>query len=68
MRIDYYSKNLWVISMLCCVPCLVDGLIQTFTDYESTNLRRVIFGIVAGIGIGFWAAALDSYLKINIFF
>lgn len=48
-------NNFWmiVLGMLAMIPCLIDGTIQYCTQkYESTNLRRALFGFVAGLGIG----------------
>ncbi len=34
------------------IPMALDGLIQAFTRYESTNLRRLTTGILFGFGAG----------------
>ena len=34
------------------IPCLVDGVMQYFFNIESNNLKRFIFGILSGVGIG----------------
>ena len=39
------------LSIIAILPCLVDGLRQRFSDYDSTNIRRIIYGYVAGIGM-----------------
>lgn len=41
--------------LLLFVPLVVDGLMQKYTPYESTNLLRVITGLAAGAGIPFLA-------------
>jgi uncharacterized membrane protein len=38
--------------ILALTPIGLDGTIQLFTDYESTNIRRVITGLTAGIVTG----------------
>ncbi|MBP3759812.1 MAG: DUF2085 domain-containing protein [Firmicutes bacterium] len=40
----------WLMAVMM-VPMAADGLIQGFTKYESTNLRRLITGILFGFGI-----------------
>lgn len=41
------------IAVLCILPCLADGLLQTFTGYESQNIRRIVFGFLCGLGAGY---------------
>jgi uncharacterized membrane protein len=38
--------------ILALIPIGLDGTIQLFTDYESTNIRRVVTGLIAGIVTG----------------
>lgn len=33
------------------IPMALDGTIQYFTSYESTNIKRLITGLLAGIAI-----------------
>ena len=40
------------IIILALTPIGLDGTIQLFTDYESTNIRRVITGLIAGMVTG----------------
>ncbi len=40
----------WLMAVMM-VPMAADGLIQGLTKYESTNLRRLITGILFGLGI-----------------
>ncbi len=40
-------------SIIFILPCLGDGLLQTFTDYLSTNFLRAGTGFLAGVGIGY---------------
>ncbi len=40
--------------LLALVPIGLDGTIQLLTDYESTNPRRLITGLIAG-GVTGWA-------------
>ncbi len=41
------------IIILALTPIGLDGTIQLFTDYESTNIRRIGTGSIAGIITGF---------------
>ena len=34
--------------LLSLVPIGIDGTVQLLTDYESTNIRRVVTGLIAG--------------------
>lgn len=45
---------------LLLVPTALDGGIQAITDYESTNLKRLVTGFPMGIGIGILFSALFS--------
>ena len=38
--------------ILCLVPIGIDGTVQLLTDYESTNVKRVITGLIAGGATG----------------
>ena len=39
------------IAVLLTVPCMCDGLLSYLTPYESSNKRRAITGMLAGIGL-----------------
>ena len=38
--------------ILSLIPIGIDGTVQLFTDYESTNTKRVITGFIAGVTTG----------------
>ena len=40
-----------VMSICMMLPCVVDGLLQKKTMYESNNRRRMIVGFLAGYGM-----------------
>lgn len=40
----------WVLPLLL-IPMTADGLIQLKTDYESTNPRRFVTGLLFGYGL-----------------
>lgn len=46
-----YIPLLWAVVIL--LPTIIDGTGQLFKYWESTNSRRFITGILAGIGIDF---------------
>lgn len=55
--IPMVTFNLFTISIFWClvllIPTYIDGFSQAFLkNYESTNFRRVVTGILAGIGQG----------------
>jgi uncharacterized membrane protein len=39
-------------SILCCLPAFIDSVLQYKFNKESTNIRRIITGGLAGLGIG----------------
>jgi uncharacterized membrane protein len=49
--------------VLCLIPAGLDGGIQLLTDYESTNLTRVLTGIPAGFIAGLLIAILIKSVK-----
>ncbi len=62
----------WIVGILA-VPMLVDGFVQLLTEYESTNLRRVITGLLFGYALvaafaklSAWAASLGYQLGQNM--
>ena len=40
-----------LIFSILIIPCLIDGLRQRYTSYVSTNLKRILFGFMAGVGM-----------------
>ena len=38
-------------SLIGTVPLMIDGTCQKFTSYESTNVRRLVTGILYGFGM-----------------
>jgi len=45
------SANSFLLFMLFILPMILDGTAQYFMGYRSTNVRRFITGLLAGIGI-----------------
>ena len=43
------SLNFWM-TILLIVPTYLDGFIQAYYNKESTNMRRLITGLMAGVG------------------
>jgi uncharacterized membrane protein len=37
------------------LPLIADGLLQTFTDYQSTNALRALTGFLFGVAAAFFA-------------
>ncbi len=50
MKLSWYLLSM---SILCILPCFVDGVLQLTTSYVSTNIVRAISGLCAGFGIGY---------------
>jgi len=50
LRLSGILSNPWY-GIIFLIPLVIDGTIQFFWRYESTNLRRCITGILFGIGI-----------------
>lgn len=46
----FLRPSYWLMAVMM-VPMAADGLIQGLTEYESTNWRRLITGILFGFGI-----------------
>ena len=48
----YYKKKPGIkIGILFVIPMMIDGIIQLLRIKESTNLRRLITGMLGGIGL-----------------
>lgn len=45
----FFRPPLWV-GLLLMIPMTLDGGIQRATRYESTNIRRLITGLLGGYG------------------
>lgn len=48
-----------IIGGIMLIPTIVDGILQYKFEIESTNARRIILGIISGIGI--WILTPISY-------
>ncbi|HQN75251.1 MAG TPA: DUF2085 domain-containing protein [Methanomassiliicoccales archaeon] len=46
----------WLLALL--VPMAVDGVLQAITDYESSNILRLLTGALAGTAAGYGAGML----------
>jgi uncharacterized membrane protein len=47
-------KFSWLALIALCIPILADGGIQLITNYESTNLLRLITGLLGGVGAAYF--------------
>ncbi|MEG0367358.1 MAG: DUF2085 domain-containing protein [Coprobacillus sp.] len=58
-----YKKDLpiWIL-IICLIPMIIDGGLQTFMNIESTNLRRILTGSVFGFGLGMMIAKTYRYV------
>ncbi len=51
-----------LMAIISIFPCLVDGIFQTFTSYESNNFKRFTFGLICGLGVGYLLYAGILYI------
>ena len=56
----HLNGPLWL-AMVLILPCLIDGTAQYGFGFESSNLRRIITGLLAGSGI----AMILGYYELN---
>ena len=56
----------YMLIVICMIPMIVDGSIQTFFAVISTNLKRAITGGLFGIGLAAWMTRLFLYLDEDI--
>lgn len=59
LKIGFYS-------IILLVPLVFDGLLQYFKILKSTNFRRLVTGLIGGIGLGLFIINLIIYI-INLF-
>lgn len=48
-----YGKLSLLLSFILIIPMIIDGTGQLFIKWESTNIRRLITGMMGGISIDF---------------
>ena len=58
----FIRPSYWLMALIM-VPMIADGLTQGFTKYESTNIRRLVTGLLFGFG----AAMILLMLGIAVF-
>ncbi|MBO4711104.1 DUF2085 domain-containing protein [bacterium] len=74
----WFWKPTIIWSIIMMLPLIIDGFVQLLTKYESTNIRRLITGIIFGIGLSAFIVRIDTiiydigvewgkYLKYNFF-
>lgn len=49
---QYKKRYSFWLYLLCMLPMIIDGCLQTFLYIESTNMRRILTGSLFGYGIG----------------
>ncbi len=47
----FFNNVRWYLAYLLMLPCIIEGIIQYNTSYLSTNYRRLLLGILCGVGI-----------------
>ncbi len=58
----FWLPPLWL-TLVLMAPMVIDGMVQLKTAYESTNLRRLVTGLLFGWGlVGFlWVTGRVFY-------
>jgi uncharacterized membrane protein len=58
----WFRPPVWALFILM-LPLVIDGLVQQKTRYESTNVRRLITGLLYGYALAglIWAVLLSAY-------
>lgn len=51
LLIFWFWKPTIPIAIAFMIPLIVDGSVQRFSNYESTNIKRFITGLLFGIGV-----------------
>lgn len=51
---------LW--TMVLIIPTYIDGLVQAYLNIESTNTRRLITGLMSGIGMMSLVSIIGKYI------
>ncbi len=49
----FISWKICLIGLILIIPCFVDGILQYHFYIQSTNKRRIITGMLAGLGLAF---------------
>lgn len=54
LPLDILNRINLYIAFLLIVPCTIDGMLVYFCNkYESNNKKRIIFGLLCGVGLRF---------------
>lgn len=51
-----------VYALVLIFPTAADGVLQYAFHIESTNLRRIVFGVISGIGLWLLASWLEVFI------
>lgn len=58
-----YKKTIPImLSIICLLPMIIDGGLQTFFGIMSTNLRRTLTGGLFGVAMGIIVARIYVYI------
>lgn len=50
------------IAIYLIIPTVADSILQYYVNIESSNIRRLVSGLFAGIGIGYLVKLLTHYI------
>lgn len=48
---EMHFPGMFFMGVIFCIPCAADVFIQRYTAYTSSNSKRIITGLLAGMGI-----------------
>lgn len=63
LKLDYIIAA--ILSIIFIIPTTVDYMLQFFWKKESNNFRRIITGILAGIGIDLIVCIIRSFYAVR---
>jgi uncharacterized membrane protein len=58
------NVSIFLLAIILTFPMAIDGTLQRISTYQSTNLIRLITGLLCGVGLGVVINRLGTYLVI----
>ena len=59
--LQYSTTNL-IISLMGCMPTIIDGILQYYYGIQSTNFRRCITGLISGVSLAFVVSIFLNFI------
>lgn len=60
--LQYSTTNL-IISLIGCLPTIIDGILQYYYEIQSTNFRRCTTGLIIGISLAFVVSIFFNFIS-----